>query len=138
MYISEVFNGKSQKTNVSSVDFTETYDVIVCGLGTAGSMAALMSSENGLKVLGIESFNCVGGTTTIGGIQTHYFGCPGGRYIEIDDKVSEFQRLYTRNQIESRKFVVEDLIDKANGEILYESSVIGITLTAMRSRALKP
>lgn len=137
MYISEVFNGKSQKTNVSSVDFTETYDVIVCGLGTAGSMAALMSSENGLKVLGIESFNCVGGTTTIGGIQTHYFGCPGGRYTEIDDKVSEFQRLYTRNQIESRKFVVEDLIDKANGEILYESSVIGVYIDGNEVKGVK-
>ncbi|MBQ3549924.1 MAG: FAD-dependent oxidoreductase [Clostridia bacterium] len=137
MYISEVFNGKSQKTNVSSVDFTETYDVIVCGLGTAGSMAALMSSENGLKVLGIESFNCVGGTTTIGGIQTHYFGCPGGRYTEIDDKVSEFQRLYTRNQIESRKFVVESLIDETDGEILYEFSVIGVYIDGNEVKGVK-
>ena len=65
MYISEIFDGKPLKSDVAAVDLNENYDVIVCGLGTAGSMAALMSSQNGLSVLGIESFNCVGGTTTI-------------------------------------------------------------------------
>ena len=126
MYISELYNGKPQKSSVSTVDFNKNYDVIVCGLGTAGSMAALMSAENGLSVLGIENFNCVGGTTTIGGIQSHYFGCPGGRYTEIDDKVSAFQNHYTRNQIESRKYIVENLISEVGGELLYESSVIGV------------
>lgn len=137
MYISEVYNGKPQKSDISAIDFKENYDVIVCGLGTAGSMAALMSLENELSVLGIESFNCVGGTTTIGGIQSHYFGCPGGRYTEIDDKVSEFQALYTRNQIESRKYVVENLIDEAGGKILYESSIIGVYIDGTEVKGVK-
>ncbi len=137
MYISEVFNKSPQKSNVLSVDFNGNYDVIVCGLGTAGSMAALMSVENGLRVLGIENFNCVGGTTTIGGIQTHYFGCPGGRYTAIDDNVTEFQSLHTRNQIESRKYIVENLILNAGGEILYESSVIGVYIDGTTVRGVK-
>ena len=137
MYVSEIYNGKPQKANIPSVDFDENYDVIVCGLGTAGSMASLMSLENGLSVLGIENFNCLGGTTTIGGIQSHYFGCPGGRYTEIDDKVSAFQELYTRNQIEARKYVVENLIDNANGKILYESSVIGVYIDGVEVKGVK-
>ncbi len=137
MYISEIFEGKPLKSNVAAVDFKENYDIIVCGLGTAGSMAALMASQNGLNVLGIESFNCVGGTTTIGGIQSHYFGCPGGRYTEIDDKVAAFQGLYTRNQIESRKYIVENLISDAGGKILYEASVIGVYIDCFEVKGVK-
>ena len=137
MYISELFNGQPQKSKIDDVCFEQTYDVIVCGLGTAGSMAALMSLENGLDVLGIENFNCVGGTTTIGGIQKHYFGCPGGRYTAIDDKVSEFQNRHTRNQIESRKFVVENLILDNGGQILYESSVIGVYIDGSSVKGVK-
>lgn len=128
MYISELKDGKIVKTVVDNIEFVKEYDVIISGLGTAGSMAAAMAAENGLTVLGIEYFNCVGGTTTIGGIQSHYFGCPGGRYESIDKKVAEFQQSHTRNQLESRKIVVEDIITGNGADILYESSICGVYL----------
>lgn len=128
IYISEIHNKKVLKFPSKLPVFDKSYDVIVSGLGTAGSMAALISAQNGLSVLGIENFNCVGGTVTIGGVQSHYFGCPGGKYEEIDKKVDEFQKAHTKNQIESRKIVVEDLILQAGADILYESSVIGVYL----------
>ena len=80
IYLSEVVEGKQILRKISAPIFTKKADVIVCGLGTAGSLAALFSAENGLSVLGIESFTCVGGTHTAGGVVGHYFGCPGGRY----------------------------------------------------------
>lgn len=128
MYISELRDGEIVKTEVSGVNFQKTFDVVISGLGTAGAPAALFASENGLSVLGIESFNAVGGTTTIGGIQEHYFGTPGGRHMEIDRIIDGYKAARTRNKIESKKLILEDLIIKSGAEILYESSVIGVYL----------
>lgn len=128
MYISEVRNGEVVKTEVGSVTFDKAYDVVVSGLGTAGCYAAAMAAENGLSVLGIESFNCVGGTMTIGGIQGHYFGCPGGRYVAMDEKIVAYQQARTRNRLESQKIIQEETIIKSGAEISYESSIIGVYL----------
>ncbi len=126
MYISELRNGEIVKTEVGSVAFDKAYDVIVSGLGTAGAHAAAFAAENGLSVLGVESFNCVGGTQTIGGIQGHYFGCPGGRYVAMDEKIVEFKEARTRNRLESQKIIQEKIIIDSGAEILYESSIIGV------------
>ncbi|MBQ4516187.1 MAG: FAD-dependent oxidoreductase [Clostridia bacterium] len=127
MYIQVVKDGKTEKHAVSNIKFSKEYDVIVSGLGTAGSIAALVSAEKGLKVLGIESFNCTGGTTTIGGVLSYYFGCPGGRYAEVDVEVAEHQdKTHTLNRSENYKFVLENKMLDAGTEILYESSICGI------------
>lgn len=43
-----------------------SYDVIVCGGGTAGCIAALSAARNGAKVLLLEASHCLGGMTTAG------------------------------------------------------------------------
>ncbi len=126
MFISELRNGEIVKTEVGSIAFDKAYDVIVSGLGTAGAHAAAFAAENGLSVLGVESFNCVGGTQTIGGIQGHYFGCPGGRYVAMDEKIMAFKEARTRNRLESQKLIQEKWIIDNGAEILYESSIIGV------------
>ena len=92
MYISELIDGIVTRTPVDNIEFQANYDVIISGLGTAGAHAAIMSAQNGLKVLGIEILGCLGGTMTMCGIGWHYFGCPGGRYEKIDEEVVEFQK----------------------------------------------
>lgn len=128
MKLSYISNNKHITEEITSVSYDADFDVIVCGLGTAGSMAAFVSAKNNLSVLGIEAFNCVGGTTTIGGIQSHYFGCPGGEYTKLDQTVEDFQKKHTRNQIESRKYIIENAITELGTEILYESTAIGVYL----------
>ena len=131
MYIQVVKDGKIEKHAVSDIKFSKEYDVIVSGLGTAGSIAAMVSAEKGLKVLGIEAFNCAGGTTTIGGVQSYYFGCPGGRYAELDIEAAEHQdKTHTLNRSENYKFIFENKIIDAGAEILYESSICGIYMEA--------
>ncbi len=127
-YLSQIVEGKRTVTDVSAPVFAKEYDVIVCGLGTAGSFAALFSAENGLCVLGIESFTCVGGTHTVGGVTSHYFGCPGGRYEELEEKVSAFAKRYTCTTPESRKLVAEQELHRQGAHILYEASVCGVYL----------
>ena len=125
--ISEVMEGRRSLRPVSP-DFTKEYDVVVCGLGTAGSLAALFSAENGLSVLGIEAFTCVGGTHTAGGMTGNYFGCPGGRYEELDEQVKAFTRRYTCTPAESRLYLTEQALCQQGVALLYGSVVCGVYL----------
>ncbi len=126
--LSEIVAGERMVRSVPEPQFDKQFDVIVCGLGTAGSLAALFSAENGLSVLGIEPFTCMGGTHTAGGIGNHYFGCPGGRYERMDQAVSEFAARYTCTPQESRKLLLEQALEEQGAELLYEASVCGVYL----------
>ena len=108
MVLSEIRNGKRITASVSGMEFEKEYDVIVCGLGTAGAVAALFSAEDGLSVLGVEQFTCTGGTHTAGGISHPYFGCPGGRYLAFDEKVDAFSEKYCATRAEAGKLVKEE------------------------------
>ncbi|MBR3942346.1 MAG: FAD-dependent oxidoreductase, partial [Clostridia bacterium] len=96
MYISEIIDGKVVQTEVQNISFDKRTDVLISGLGSAGSLAAVFAAENGLSVLGVEAYTCIGGTNTAGGVSWHYFGCPGGRYMEKDANVNNlFDRSHT-------------------------------------------
>ncbi len=47
---------------------TDHYDVLVCGGGTAGSIAAIQAARAGAKTILIESGSQLGGTITTGGV----------------------------------------------------------------------
>lgn len=128
MYLSEIVNKNRSIRKIETPQFEKEFDVIVCGLGTAGSLAALFSAENNLSVLGIETFTCVGGTHTVGGVPGNYFGCPGGRYEKLDHENNLFTKRYTYTVSESRKFLTEQKLNKQGVEILYEATVCGVYL----------
>ena len=136
-YLSEIIEGQRILTDVSLPVFEKEYDVIVCGVGTAGTLAALFCAENGLSVLGVESFTCVGGTHTAGGIVGHYFGCPGGRYEQLDQEVDDFMQRFTCTKSESRKILAEQALLKQGAELLYEASVCGVYLEDNRLIGLR-
>lgn len=136
-YLSEIKGGQQHIQAVTLPAFRKEYDVIVCGLGTAGSYAALFCAENGLSVLGIESFTCVGGTHTAGGVTSHYFGCPGGRHQPLDREVREFAVRYNCTPPENRKLVVERLLIENGAEIFYNSVACGVYLEEKTVRGLR-
>lgn len=126
MIISQVYNNKVVTSPVSSVKFDADYDVIIVGVGTGGAMAALAAADEGLSVLGIESFTCLGGTTTIGGIIGHYFGIPGGLYEKYDDEINKYADEVVCNRIEGKKIVNERMATERGVKIQYESTVCGV------------
>ncbi len=138
--LSEYQNGLVRRRPVGEVHFDREVDVLVCGLGTAGALAALFSAQNSLSVLGIEELTCVGGTHTAGGVQGHYFGNAGGRYKAIDRAVREWAEEHHTLIGESRKVVLEQALCRAGAEICYQSSVCGVYLDKTRvigARVLK-
>lgn len=64
-------------------------DVLVVGGGTAGAAAALFSARMGMKTRLIEMNPVLGGTATIGGVSTYWFGHRGGATAIIDRAVRE-------------------------------------------------
>jgi len=128
IYLATMAAGQRRVTEAPAPTFAKNFDVIVCGLGTAGSLAALFCAENGLSVLGVEAFTCVGGNHTACGVISHYFGCPGGRYEKLENEVNQFARRYTVTTSESRKFLGEEALVEQGVEILYETAVCGVYL----------
>ncbi len=141
IHLSQTVEGRQVLREPEAPAFAKEFDVIVCGLGTAGSLAALFAAENGLSVLGVESFTCVGGTHTACGVIGHYFGCPGGRYETLEKEVVSFAGRYTCTPAESRKLLAEQALTEQGVQILYESSVCGVYLegkTVVGVQALTP
>ena len=124
--LKEIVHRIPQETAVADTEFIKEYDVIVCGMGTAGAYAALFCAQNGLSVLGIESHTCTGGNHTAGGIGGHYFGCPGGRYETLEEQIQAFAQRYTAKLPESRKLLMEQALADQKVDILYDSIACGI------------
>lgn len=64
--------------------FDETCDILVVGLGTAGSIAAIAGAGYGNRVIGIESAPLPGGTPVTGFIDDYFYGIRGGLNDRID------------------------------------------------------
>jgi hypothetical protein len=89
------------------------YDVIVVGGGTAGAPAAIQSARMGLKTLLIEMNRQLGGTGTIGGVNSYWFGLRSNATQKIDQAV---ERNYRRLRLH-RKPGVWDEFDGYLGDL---------------------
>ena len=80
-----------------NIDIKKTYqaDVVVCGAGTAGAVAAIAAADAGASVILIEQFGSAGGTSTLGLVtplmHTGLEGNPQGSYVakEIIARMAE-------------------------------------------------
>ncbi len=72
----------------------EAYDLIVAGGGTAGAMAALYGARNGCRVLLLEENEMLGGTGTVGGVSSYWFGNRFADVREVDRLTGEREDEY--------------------------------------------
>lgn len=128
---------KDNKIHVSRADnpgFSFSYDVIVAGLGTAGAIAAITAARKGLKVLGLEKANYMGGTGTGGFIFGYCLGQAGGICEEIDRHIQkEAEKCnYTSCgkgiNAELKKLYLEKEALAAGVTLSYGSTVTGVYL----------
>lgn len=78
---------------------TESYDVVVAGGGTAGVMAAIHAARRGARTVLVEPNYELGGTGTIGGVNTYWFG---RRFREVQEVDQEIERLYRECGLERK------------------------------------
>ena len=93
MTLNELVNNEV-KTREIIPSFEKAYDLAVVGLGTAGSIALITACRSGLSVLGIEQLNAMGGTGTVGGMSSYYYGAEGGFFQEIDKEAEALEEIY--------------------------------------------
>lgn len=112
----------------SEPNYIKKYDVIVIGLGTAGTEAAMLCAKLKLKTLGIERMNGMGGQFTFGGMSGNFTNFNGGWGNQTEGHVQEVSECekYGISAIPSRLYAYEVMSDEYNLDTLYEASVIGI------------
>lgn len=69
------------------------YDLVVVGGGTAGVMAAIHGARRGIKTVVIEPNYELGGTGTVGGVTTYWFGRRFQDVTEIDEEIKNISEM---------------------------------------------
>lgn len=70
------------------------YDIVVAGGGTAGVMAAIYGARLGCRVVLLEMNQDLGGTGTVGGVSTYWFGKRFFDVLEVDKKIQDIYDTY--------------------------------------------
>jgi hypothetical protein len=141
MILSRRDEGRLEQSETASQSFDHTYDLIVVGLGTAGAIALLAAARRGLRVLGIERTNGMGGVGTNGAVLCYYFGSKGGLYESVDAESNELEAEgYTPSvgvNAELKKLMLERLALEAGAELRYEATLTGVYLEGNAVRGVR-
>lgn len=128
-----------------SIPLVRKADILVVGGGTSGVAAAVMAAEAGMKTLVVEMNHRVGGTGTIGGVQSYWFGRDAGfsarRMRDIEVAHSEFHQPVPnggipRWNIEVKTWVLCKSLNDRHVDVLYDSLVIATVLSGKTLRGV--
>lgn len=121
---------------------TTEYDVVIIGGGTSGAPAAIQSARMGMKTLLIEMNRQLGGTGTVGGVNTYWFGLRNGITKQIDEKVDHLYRQLKQKRTagiwsSSDAFLSDikamawlEMCTEAGVEVSFSSTVFGVSKTS--------
>lgn len=110
-------------------------DVVVCGGGTAGLAAGIAAARNGVQVLIIDQFNCLGGTATSGLLNEYpkVAGSNGGIFKELCDNMKKlgglrwgdpgFESVLAIFDPEVFKYTAQLMCEKAGVDILFHTFI---------------
>jgi pyruvate/2-oxoglutarate dehydrogenase complex dihydrolipoamide dehydrogenase (E3) component len=91
-------------------------DVLVVGGGTSGATAAITLAKEGLRTVLLELNPGLGGTGTLGGVNSYWFGRHVGFCSQVKQLVSNVQEKISNEMtqnIEARKRTDEECTDRA-------------------------
>ena len=128
------------------------YDVVVCGGGPAGLLAATAASRAGRSTLLIEKYGFLGGAGTMGGLATfcgmhaRYYGTDiqsvhgyvdellermdvmdglNTPHLSVDDRIAALSY-----DISALKIAADELVLAGGAELLFHTSVVGVVKSA--------
>ncbi len=76
--------GATVRVRAETVPVLDAVDVLVAGGGTAGAVAAPVAAALGARTILLEMHSGLGGTGTIGGVNTYWYGFKNGYTAEVD------------------------------------------------------
>ncbi|HCS72364.1 MAG TPA: FAD-dependent oxidoreductase, partial [Clostridiales bacterium] len=124
---------------VTNYQFTYEADVVVCGAGTAGSIAAIAAANEGKTVALIEQFGTAGGSATLSLVtplmHTGIKDNPMNSYIsqEINKKLVEYGGAAGDGSLfdpQMLAIVLEEFLVKDNIKIFYHTFITDVVRDA--------
>lgn len=64
-------------------------ELVIAGGGTSGALAAIHSARQGIKTVLIEFNHQLGGTGTVGGVSSYWFGKRFGDTAQLDERINK-------------------------------------------------
>lgn len=125
----ELFENAHRVTEGAQPRFEREFDLIVAGLGSAGSFCALSAAQEGLRVLGVERGSCAGGMSVQGVINGYYNGYTGGAYEAIDAQTAGLVgTVYAdfHNHPDAKKICLEQALLAAGVCLGYHTVILGV------------
>ena len=117
------------------------FDLIICGGGTAGSVAAIRAARLGLKVALVERQSRLGGSATLGLVAPMMSNRANGRYLVGGLNRELRDRLERDGFADGRGFdplmaavALEDMAHQAGVTILYHAELTGVHRRGRRIR----
>ncbi|MDY2872753.1 MAG: FAD-dependent oxidoreductase, partial [Eubacteriales bacterium] len=121
----------------ASPAFGAECDLLVAGLGTAGTELAILAARQGLSVIAVEKGGAPCGQGGIGGVWDYYFGTPGGAWEERDR--TEDARMaggYAHRGV-ARTLVSDEALAGSGVDARYETAVLGVWMSGKRAEGLR-
>jgi flavin-dependent dehydrogenase len=111
-----------------------TVDVLVVGGGTSGAPAAVAAARAGASTLVVEMNPGLGGTGTVGGVDSYWFGRKGGWNAEVSRRVAE-QHAWMgwtggKWNVEGKMIALLSLAKEAGVEVLLGALLVEVRTTA--------
>ncbi len=131
-----------QLPDIDTLPEMDTSNVLVVGGGTAGAPAAISASRELDRVILVEPTNGLGGTGTIGGINSYYHGYRGGFTAELNKKVTQMaKRISTYHKmshwnVEVKMMTYFDEIVNNGGFIYYRTQAVGTHVEDKKLQAI--
>lgn len=120
-------NGDIFKTEIRAK--REDYDIVVVGGGTSGAMAAIYAARGGAKTVLIEPQHTLGGTSTVGGVSTYWFGNRYSDVKEVDKRTEEVEKSLFVNKGPGIWAETDDFHPSIKGQVLTELCIeAGVTV----------
>jgi len=106
-------------------------EVLVCGGGTAGAIAAIAAGRQGAKTTMVEASTFLGGIGSGGGIHIYYHGVAGGIQDEVDERVEKMTPLFgppdkvVGFHPEVKKAVLHEMAVEAGVDLVFQTTITG-------------
>lgn len=136
MIYKRIINGNVEETDAKDISFDKHYDIIVAGVGTAGSYAVLSAAMQGVNVLGIDKYSGIGGMGTFGYVNGYYYGVGGGLHIEIDREAQLMRDEMFVADVEAKKYLLEKKATDNGAVFLFDSTVTGVFLEGKTAKGI--
>ncbi|HEX7066042.1 MAG TPA: FAD-dependent oxidoreductase, partial [Bacillales bacterium] len=134
--------GTYKRSAVSSetVRVLRKTDVLVVGGGTSGATAATVAAQEGAETVLLEMNPGLGGTGTLGGVDSYWFGRRLGFNERLTEKVDKAHKAirHTRNKwnIEAKMYVLLREAEQAGVEIFFNAITTGVLMDGNRVRGV--